>query len=383
MKPGRPAIVAAQRAASVPSRLPASMRPLSTRGVSILLAMAAGALTWAMPLPIRAAPVGDALDRPAVTARDATTAVLLGAAQTGERLLEVGERGIVLLSDDRGGHWRQAPVPVSVGLTAVRFAGGTGFVVGHGGVVLTSDDAGATWTRRLDGRQAAQRVLAAARAAADPVAIKAAERLVADGPDKPFLDVLAFDARRALVVGAYGLALATEDGGRTWTSWMSRLDNPKGLHLYAARSRGDHLVIVGEQGLVLRSDDAGGHFDRLATPYKGSFFTVELPADAEIVVAGLRGNVWRSTDAGAAWTRLATPAPVSITASALRPDGSLWFVDQAGSVLVERSGSALSAVRTPPLPPLNGLLARADGSLLVASVRGPILLPAPPAGATP
>lgn len=318
----------------------------------------------------RAAGVGDALDRPAVIARDATHAVLLAATEAGTRLVAVGERGIVLTSDDAARSWRQARVPVSVSLTALRFADAErGWLVGHGGTVLATADGGRTWTTKLDGRRLAQLELEAAKASGDAATLRSAERLVADGPDKPLLDLLVLDARRAVAVGAYGLALATDDGGATWTSWRARLDNPKELHLYALRRRGDTVVVAGEQGLLRISSDAGRTFRRIATPYAGSFFTLELPADGEIVVAGLRGNVWRSADHGATWTQVASPVPVTVTGSAQRADGSLVFVNQAGMVLELKQG-ALHAVPAGPLPPLNGVAALADGSLLTVSIHG-------------
>jgi photosystem II stability/assembly factor-like uncharacterized protein len=64
-------------------------------------------------------------------------AYLTGIARAGKRLVAVGERGIVVLSDDDGATWRQASVPVSVTLAAVQFPTPTqGWVVGHYGVVL-------------------------------------------------------------------------------------------------------------------------------------------------------------------------------------------------------------------------------------------------------
>jgi photosystem II stability/assembly factor-like uncharacterized protein len=323
-----------------------------------------------------AAAVAGAPERAAVETALGARSVLVGAAQAGQRLVAVGERGIILSSDDGGRQWKQASVPVSVTLTAVRFADArNGFAVGHAGTVLSTTDGGQHWSRVLDGMRIAQLALEAAKASGDAAAIRDAERLVADGADKPLLDVLVLDARRAVVVGAYGLALATEDGGATWAPWMARLDNPKGLHLYAIRRHGDALVVAGEQGLLLRSDDAGRSFRRLASPYKGSFFTAEMPSAHEIVVAGLRGNVWRSADAGATWSQLASPVPVSVTASTLRRDGSLVLVNQAGMVLTERAG-ALAPLPTAALPPLNGVLAREDGSLLALSIHGALVLPA-------
>lgn len=331
-----------------------------------------------------AAPIGDALDRPSAVTPLAARAVLLGGAQTGGRLVAVGERGIVALSDDGGAQWRSVAVPASVTLTAVRFTGTHGFAVGHGGTVMTSDDAGSHWTRRLDGRQAARLALLSAQDSGDDAAIRDARQLVADGPDKPFLDVLAFDARHALAVGAYGLAFHTQDGGAHWTPWMARLDNPRGLHLYAIRARGQRIVIAGEQGLVLQSDDAGRHFRRIDTPYKGSFFTLELPADDEIVLAGLRGNVWRSSDAGRQWTQVPVAVPASITGSALQADGSVLMVNQAGMVLTVQGGTLVplrTTTDTGSPPPLNAVLPRADGSLVTLGMQGVALVPPP--GAKP
>jgi photosystem II stability/assembly factor-like uncharacterized protein len=317
-----------------------------------------------------AAPVGAALERAAVPVQTPQRAVLLGAALAGERIVAVGERGIVALSDDGAHHWRQASVPTSVTLTAVRFADAKrGWAVGHGGTVLASDDGGERWTRRLDGRRAAQIVLDAARAGGDARAVQDAERLVADGPDKPLLDVLLLGGSRLLVVGAYGLVLASDDGGGSWQSWLPRLPNPKGLHLYAVRQRGQTLLLAGEQGLVLLSGDAGRSFRRVETPYKGSFFSAELLGAQDIVLAGLRGTTLRSTDGGASWTPVVVPILASITATAVAADGRLLAANQAGFVMTLQ-GDRLVPLNAAPLPPLNGLLPRAGAPLLALTVQG-------------
>lgn len=334
------------------------------------VASMAAALVLAATPAWAAEPVGAALDRAAQMTRAPERAVLLGAAQAGKAWIAVGERGIVLRSEDAGTRWAQRPTPVSVTLTAVRFADERhGMAVGHGGTVLVTDDGGRSWVRRLDGRRIPELLLADAKQRQDEAAVTWAEQLRTDGPDKPLLDVLMFGHGRALVVGAYGLALATEDNGATWTSWASRLDNPKGLHLYSARQRGSRIVIAGEQGLVLKSEDGGRSFQRLAAPYQGSFFTLELPDDREIVVAGLRGNVWRSADGGREWSVLATPMPVSIVGSQLAADGTLLLASQAGFVLARR-GDALVPAHRDPMPPLTGLAAGRRGELLALSIQG-------------
>jgi photosystem II stability/assembly factor-like uncharacterized protein len=319
-------------------------------------------------LPADATPVGDALQRPALAVKAPQRAVLLSAALAGERIVAVGERGVVALSDDRGATWRQAPCPVSITLTMVRFADAThGVAVGHGGTVLATTDGGATWAVRLDGRRLAQ---LAREAAMTDEARKEADRLVADGADKPFLDVLLWDAKRLLAVGAYGIAFHSADGGITWTPWMARLPNPKALHWYVARRTGDALLLAGEQGLVARSDDGGESFKLLGSPYKGSWFAGELKLDGEVLLAGLRGNVWRSPD-GTHWSKIASPVPASITSAAMAADGQLLLASQAGIVLALK-GDALVPLNDAPVPMPSALLALRGGPVLTFGVAGAI-----------
>ena len=332
-----------------------------------------------------AAPVADPLERPALISRRANAALLLDIARAGQRLVAVGERGTVLLSDDDGKSWRQARhVPVAVSLTRVAFPVATsGWAVGHAGVVLASGDGGETWNRRLDGRSAAAIALKAAQAAlarrdsaAKRRSLREAERLVADGPDKPFLDLRFTTPRRGFVVGAYGIIFRTEDGGASWQPRMSHLDNPKGYHLNAIAAVEGVLYIVGEHGLVLRSTDGGEHFATLKLPYEGSFFTV-APEGRKAVLGGLRGNAFVSEDQGQAWKRIDVAVPASLAHVAPLSGGGLLFINQAGQAL-RGGGEGVRLLRMPPLPPLTAAIEAADGAIVAATYRGARRLPAPP-----
>jgi len=343
--------------------------------------LGAGAVA-ALGLPARlaAAPAAGPLARPAVAVRRPERGVLLGLARAGQRLVAVGERGVVLLSDDEGRSWRQAQqVPVSATLTAVQFVDArTGFAVGHYGVVLHSDDGGERWVRRLDGVAAAGHVLAAAerRAAREPgaaadAALAEAQRLVQEGADKPLFTLHFDDARRGWVAGAYNLMLATEDGGASWASVGDRLDNPRASHLYAIDKRGEQMLIAGEQGLLLHSADGGGHFRRVATPYAGSWFTAATLADGSWLVAGLRGNALLSADAGRHWSRLDSPAPVGLTALARDARGASWLANQAGQVwAVDAAAGALRLHAASVAMQPGALVPLADGGWLLAGWNG-------------
>jgi len=322
-----------------------------------------------------AAPLDDALNRPAALTRAPQHSVLLAAAAAGERWVAVGERGVIVWSDDHGQNWQQAEVPVSTTLTAVTFVDTQhGWAAGHAGVVLRSVDGGMRWTRVLDGNLLARQLLDEAEAMGDTRAIGEANALLADGADKPWLDILALDAQRLLVVGAYGLAMFSDDGGEHWHSWHARLPNPQQLHLYAARRTGTAWLLAGEQGLALYSNDDGRSFERLHPPYPGSFFAAELLDEHDMILAGLRGNVLRSRDGGQSWQSLPLPAPVSVTATAQDGRGQVLAVNQAGEVLRLQSDTWMKLNQS-PLPPLAGLLARPGASWLVVGMQGAHVLP--------
>jgi photosystem II stability/assembly factor-like uncharacterized protein len=348
----------------------------------LTLALAAACI-GAAAVPVAASAVADPMARPALMVAQPAKAYLTGIARAGKRLVAVGERGIIVLSDDDGATWRQAGVPVSVTLAAVQFPTPTqGWAVGHYGVVLHTSDGGATWTRQLDGVQAAQLVLRDAQAGQGGAAYLAeAQRLVADGPDKPFLGLHFTDANNGFIVGAYNLAFRTRDGGKTWAPFGNRLDNPKASHLYVIEVSGSDVLVAGEQGVLLRSTDNGTTFARVALPYKGSFFAL-ASSGADAVVAGLGGNAFVSHDRGATWTPLALPAPVSVTAARLE-GGRLLMANQAGTLLAGAAGAtAIAPLNMPALPQPNDVIALPGGAIVTVGVTGAVRLPAQAATST-
>jgi photosystem II stability/assembly factor-like uncharacterized protein len=346
--------------------------------------MACALLCAMLALNAEAAALPDVVLQPSTLTPQAARAVLLDVTRAGSRLVAVGERGVVLLSDDNGASWRQVQVPVSGSLTAVQFVDGqNGWAIGHSGVVLHSSDGGQSWTLQLDGRRAAQFELDAAQQAANqmpddpPHRLSAAQRLVADGADKPFLALSFSDARHGIIVGAYGLAMRTDDAGEHWSSLMGHMPNDQGLHLYAVARSGQTLYMAGEQGLLLRSVDGGAHFTRLASPYEGSYFSLTMQADGAVLAGGLRGKVFRSRDQGENFVALSNPAPVSLGSATHIGTQTMW-VNQAGELLrVEDDGSVLQPLVTHAGPPLNKVVDAPDGTLIGVGFAGVSRLPLP------
>lgn len=328
----------------------------------------------------------DVLDRPALMSNYPAQSAMLDVTRAGKRLVAVGERGVILASDDSGRNWNQVPVPTSVTLTRVMFVTPeVGWAVGHFGTVLQTRDGGRTWARQLDGQKAAEMTLRyfqakASRTEGDVQSlaqqIAAAKQLVDDGPDKPFFDLYFEDAQHGFIVGAYNLIFATEDGGKTWTPWQDRIENPRGLHLYAIGRIGAEWFIVGEQGLLLRSSDGAQTFHALPSPYEGSFFGL-ITGKAELIVYGLRGNAFRSLDRGRAWTRINHAAHGSLNAG-LDAGGAIYLVDQTGQVLVSRNqGATFESVPGVAPSVFTGLVKSNDGAMVLSSMSGMVhvLLP--------
>ncbi len=322
----------------------------------------------------------DVLERPALASWRATSAAVLALAAVQDRIVAVGERGVVLLSDDNAATWRQASVPVSVTLTGVRFANGqVGWAVGHEGVVLRTVDGGQTWQKQFDGKMAAELTLRwakqrAERAPSDAGAqrlVADAERLVADGPDKPFFDLWFFNEKDGFVVGAYGLIFGTNDGGQSWQNWQERLENPKGHHLYAIDVDRSDIYLAGEQGALYHSTDSGNSFRAVKTPYDGTYFGVRHVGGGAVLAFGLRGNAYRSADGQTQWQKVPITNDSALNASGALRDGSVVLVDQSGRLL--RSGDGAKTFRIDPKTQgfaLAAIAQAADGAVVLGGLGG-------------
>jgi photosystem II stability/assembly factor-like uncharacterized protein len=289
------------------------------------------AVLLAAPLaqPAPAAEVAEPRDAEHV--RLAAHALLIGLASAGERLIAVGDRGVVVFSDDKGKSWVQADlVPTQALLTGVCFFDAQhGLAVGHDEVILATVDAGRSWKRTHYAPEAQQ----------------------------PLLDVWCGAGGHAIAIGAYSTYLTSEDGGATWAA---RKFAPASLEPQAVGARGarsatgavpggyhlnrivaaspTRLYIAAEAGHLYRSDDAGASWVTLASPYRGSFFGV-LPLEADAVLAfGLRGNLYRSDDAGASWHKIDTGTVQLLDGAARFDTGGIAVAGLSGVLLVSRDG---------------------------------------------
>src|SRR5579862_192446 len=128
------------------------MRKPCAAGRACLLVLAAALAPACGPTPGSGAPeprqvMPDSGPIPAATVK---RLLLLDAARVGSRVVAVGDRGYIVVSDDDGASWKRAVAPAVPLLTAVDFVDAkNGWAVGHDTTILATHDGGDTWTRQF------------------------------------------------------------------------------------------------------------------------------------------------------------------------------------------------------------------------------------------
>lgn len=275
------------------------------------------------------------LPRPAYHAPKAHEAVALDLVANESGWVAVGERGHVLLSDD-GITWSQAEfVPVQSTLTKVSTAGGHLWAVGHDSTIIHSHDGGQTWDLQW----------------------------FAPDMEQPFLDVYFHDRMHGMAIGAYGIYLVTNDGGKNWEErnmadlvtseaidWEAieeamMEEDPDGMgfdrgcyefmecHLNAFLKLEDgRYMIAAERGYGFRSEDGGESWEAFRFSYPGSMFGL-VEVDQGIIAFGLRGQVQYSDDFGDTWTLLDSPTQSTLLDGVVADDGTVLMVGSGAARL--------------------------------------------------
>lgn len=295
------------------------------------------------------------------TAPRATQGLLIGAEKVGQQFVIVGDYGTILTGSNNAG-WQQSAVPTSVLLTSVSIVDEQHmWAAGHQGALLQSTDGGQEWTMVLDGhqlleleyewlQQKEEELIAAIENSEDEYEIEELEFALDElsfqmggaeiqydvGPTKPFLDVHFFNRNVGIAVGAYGTILRTTDGGQTWNVENDLIDNVVGYHINKlVEGPNQSLILIGEAGLLARSDDMGESFEMLDSPYHGSLFGALFDDSERLWVYGLRGNVFVADD-GYNFEPVDVDTRYNLNGGVALTDGRIVLVGHAGvMVLIE------------------------------------------------
>lgn len=291
---------------------------------------------------------------PAIQSPLANKSLLLDISKVNDgKLVVVGQHGHILTSTDAV-NWQQASVPVQSTLTGVYFFDDQlGWAVGHDATILNTVDGGATWTIQ-----------------------QYKPKL-----EKPLFDVVFKDKNQGIALGAYGQLFRTIDGGANWVSeFHDELLHPDDVEYLAELKLEDEeayldetasilphfnriyvdgrtLYLVGEIGLIAKSNDFGVTWSKLDEIYQGSFFDITRTQQGNLVVAGLRGNVFRSLKNGTPWQKTETETTSLLSSIVLSDDERIFIVGTSGMVLESRDDGKSFSERP-----------QADGKAIVAGV---------------
>ncbi len=259
----------------------------------------------------------------------AEKSLLLDGQVIGDRVIVVGERGHILISEDHGVSWQQQQVPTRATLTSVFFIDpANGWAAGHDSIILRTRDGGRHW-----------------------------QEIYADPDDeRPILDLWFRDMNHGYAVGAYGLFLATEDGGESWglldfepatmmvddanadESWEDDQEEESWgidfhLNQIAATANG-RIFIAAEAGNLYRSDDGFHSWLSLPSPYEGSFYGTLPLTQASLLTFGLRGHLFRLEDAGSTWIEIDSGTQATLNDGIRLRDGRIVLAGLAGALLI-------------------------------------------------
>ncbi len=293
----------------------------------------------------------DPLDSQAVPMALAQQSLLLDVTRAGNRLVAVGERGHILLSEDQGANWQQAKVATRSNINAVYFINDQlGWAVGEDAVILHSQDGGLNWVKQFDDRDSDIR--------------------------GPLLDVFFKNVLEGFAIGVFNKLYHTKNGGSSWQVWQEHADNLDEWHLFALTSPTPEVFYVAsEAGLLFRSKDGGESFKPVNTGHEGSFHGVIAQRGNDgidrLVLSGVGGIIYTSQDSGDTWKKLNSHTEAGLSGGTFLPDGSVLVVGADGIML--RISADLSRVHKMQRDnglPLSNVLLTADQQLILVGLGG-------------
>lgn len=270
-----------------------------------------------------------------------------------KKLIAVGERGHILISVD-GDYWQQVVVPTQATLTSVFFINDlVGWAVGHDTTILKTTNGGNNWELQYSN----------------------------PAMEKPLLDVVFKDPFHGVAVGAYGQFYRTIDGGKTWLSEFHEeflLEEDKAYleeliiddeeayfderesilpHFNRIISDGRTMYLVGEIGLIAKSNDLGLTWSVFDEIYRGSFFDLSRTQEGNLLVVGLRGNVFRSLKNGTPWVASETGTSSLLNSIVSSDEGRIFILGNNGVILESKDDGHSFILKLQP-----------DGKSLIAGV---------------
>jgi photosystem II stability/assembly factor-like uncharacterized protein len=266
---------------------------------------------------------------------------LHGIAVAQQTVVAVGAQGSVLHSSDGGASWKQIDTPIPLALHAAAIVDANHFVVaGENGNWLATADVGASWQPRDTGARGSWRQLLPQASGIFAVgqrgAIIANENGTSDnsalvpkvrGVDQQLRAAVTLKA--AVLVAGGDTLLHSDSLGRRWNV----LQGAAGTSLQAiTRIDNNTAIAVGEQGVILRTEDGGEHWENKTGISLRPLLAVAA-SDNVVLAGGVDGTLLRSEDRGHSWRVSASGTGQALVALAFSNPATVMAATDRGALL--------------------------------------------------
>ena len=256
--------------------------------------------------------------------------------------------------------WKRLPPAGSGDLVAVYFTSSErGFIAGDGGYLASTSDGGESWTpyplnanedineiyfrNEDDGYLVAGRKMFMTR---DGGKSWSETRIYGQnefrGMTPEFLSIRFADRKRGIAIGSLlrrvrnedivvdSLVMRTDDGGESWT----RIAMPAKTELFHLDFNGSsHAWIVGDSGMILASTDSGRTWQRQNSGTTNALYNVDFRDDNEGYAVGEKGTILRTNNGGATWNRVIANYTENFMRVGFADDRNGWIVGRGGTIL--------------------------------------------------
>ncbi|MDH4871976.1 YCF48-related protein [Pseudomonas sp. BN515] len=164
-------------------------------------------------------------------------------------------------------------------------------------------------------------------------------RRLPSATDKTLQDIAIWDAGHAVAVGNDGVILHSQDAGQHWqvAAGVPRSEVANKLNRVRV-APGGLAIATGEMGALLVSRDYGQTWQRLREEEDVAWNDVAILEGGRLLVVGEFGRVLRSEDQGQSWEEIAAPVPGSLMSVQFRDSQNGVAVGLEGALLVTRDG---------------------------------------------
>lgn len=240
----------------------------------------------------------------------------------GKSIIRVGDAGLIQISRDGGIMWTTQISLTNAGLKAVTASadGKSIWAVGEYNVIVATLDGGETWIKqRKEGTLGFTDSF-------ETIHVLFAITITTDG-------------KNLWAVGDDGVILNSNDSGATWVRKLS--NTTKALHAITSSADSKNLWIAGNDGVILASDNGGTTWNKLISNTNARLQSIAASADGNrLWAAGEHGLIVASRDGGATWDNQISGITTDIQSINASVDGkSAWATSENGMFLAWQDGS--------------------------------------------